>query len=126
VNRICAKVASNGAVLTVDPPSQTSYAQTLRSYCNVPSIGLIDASPAELAQVRTAVASHQRVLYLLSTDASKIQFAPGTTPSQPFSVVRTTRWPSVLHHPPTGVAHEKVAVYLATVRPDGLAVPVMP
>lgn len=126
VNRICAEVGSNGAVLTVDPPSQTSYAQTLRSYCNVPSIGLIGASPAELAQVRTAVASHQRILYLLSTDASKIQFAPGTAPSKPLSVVRTTRWPSVLHHPPTGVDHERVAVYLATVRPDGLAVPVTP
>ncbi|HEY7049483.1 MAG TPA: glycosyltransferase family 39 protein [Jatrophihabitantaceae bacterium] len=126
VDRICAKVAPDGAVLTVDPPAQTSYSQTVRSYCNVPSIGLVDAPPAELAQVRTAVASHRRVLYLMSTDVTKIRFAAGTTPSKPFSVVKTTRWPSVLHHPPTGVDHEQVAVYLATVRSDGLAVPVAP
>jgi hypothetical protein len=126
VNRICGKVGANGAVLEVEPSAQTSYAQTIRSYCNVPSLALVGASPAELAQVRTAVASHQRVLYLLSTDVSKIQFAAGATPSEPFSEVRTTRWPSVLHHPPTGVEHERVAVYLATVRADGLAVPVTP
>jgi hypothetical protein len=48
------------------------------------------------------------------------------TPAEPFSVVNTTRWPSVLHGPPSGTIHEQVAVYLATVREDGLAVAVTP
>jgi len=43
----------------------------------------------------------------------------------PFSEVQTTRWPSTLYNPPTHAAHETVAVYLATVRPDGLAEPVV-
>lgn len=120
VQRICAAVGSRGAVLEVDPPAQTSYAQTIRSYCNVPSYALIDAQPEQLAKVRAAVADHQRVLYLLSTDPTKIHFA-GAPPAAPFSEVTTTRWPSVLHGPPTAVDHEHVAVYLATVRADGQA-----
>jgi hypothetical protein len=126
VDRICAQVGPRGAVLEVDASAQTSYGQTIRSYCNVPSLGLLAAQPAQLAEVRTAVASHQRVLYLLSTDVTKIRFVDGMQPSAPFSAVRTTRWPSVLHHPPSGVAYEQVVVYLATVREDGLAEPVMP
>jgi hypothetical protein len=125
VQRICAAVGTQGAVLEVDPPAQTSYSQTIRSYCNVPSYALIDAQPAQLATVRAAVAAHRRVLYLLSTDPTKIHFA-GSPPAAPFSEVTTTRWPSVLHGPPTRVDHEHVAVYLATVRADGLAEPVTP
>jgi hypothetical protein len=125
VHRICAAVGSQGAVLEVDESAQTSYSQTIRSYCNVPSYALTDAQPAQLAQVRAAVAAHQRVLYLLSTDPTKIHFA-GPPPGVPFSEVTTTRWPSVLHGPPTAVDHEHVAVYLATVRADGLAEPVTP
>ena len=120
VQRICAAIGSRGALLEVDPPAQTSYAQTIRSYCNVPSYALIDAQPAQLAPVRVAVAAHHRVLYLLSTDPTKIHFA-GSPPAAPFSEVTTTRWPSVLHGPPTTVDHESVAVYLAKVRADGLA-----
>jgi hypothetical protein len=123
VQRICAAVGARGAVLAVDDSALTSYSQTIRSYCNVPSYGLVGAAPAQLVQARAAVAAHQRVLYLLSTDPAKIHFA-GSPPATPFSEVTTTRWPSVLHGPPTAVDHETVAVYLATVRPDGLAEPV--
>lgn len=126
VERICQAVGTRGAVLDVDGGALTSYGQTVRSYCNVPSLGLQDAQPAQLAQVRDAVASHGRTLYLLSNDVNEIQFAPGTKPLVPYSAVRTTRWPSVLHGPPSEVDHETVTVYIATVRPDGLAVPVTP
>lgn len=126
VSRICAQVGQHGAVLDVDAPAVTSYSQTIRSYCNVPSLGLEHATTATLAQVRAAVRAHGRTLYLLSTDVTKIQYANGMTPSAPFSLVRTTRWPSVLHGAPTKVDHEEVAVYLATVRADGLAEPVTP
>src|SRR5262249_51855310 len=122
VQRVCAAIGMRGAVLAVDSPAQTSYSQTIRSYCNVPSYALIDAQPAQLVQVRAAAAAHQRVLYLLSPDPAKIHFAG--SPPVPFSEVTTTRWPSVLHGPPTRVDHEHVAVYLATVRTDGLAEPV--
>jgi MFS family permease len=125
VKRICAQVAPHGALLTVDRTSLTSYAQTFRSYCDVPTIGLDAPSSAVLAEVRRAVASHGRTLYLLSTDPSKIHFVAGADPTAPFSEVHTTRWPSTLYNPPTHAAHETVVVYLATVRPDGLAEPVV-
>ncbi|HYU04769.1 MAG TPA: hypothetical protein VEL02_13070, partial [Jatrophihabitantaceae bacterium] len=67
-----------------------------------------------------AVASHGRTLYVLSTNPTAIHLVAGAAPA-PFSEVRTTRWPSTLYNPPTHAAHETVAVYLATVRPDGLA-----
>jgi hypothetical protein len=120
VQRICAAVGTRGAVLAVDQSAQTSYSQTIRSYCSVPSYALVDAQPGQLGKVRAAVAAHQRVLYVLSTDPTKIHFA-GSPPDAPFSEVTTTRWPSVLSGPPTAVDHERVAVYLATVRADGLA-----
>ena len=126
VNRICAQVGRHGAVLDVDAPSVTSYGQTVRSYCGVPSLGLDGPSPAQLAQVRIAVNDHGRTLFLLSTDVTKIPYVDGMKPASPFSVVDTTRWPSVLHGPPSDVDHEQVTVYLATVRADGLAEPIPP
>jgi len=93
VQRICAAVGHNGAVLEVDAPAQTSYSQTIRSYCNVPSYALIPAQPAQLVPVRDAVAANHRVLYLLATDPAAIQFVGGTPPA-PFSIVNTTRWPA--------------------------------
>jgi hypothetical protein len=125
VQRICAAVGHDGAVLEVDAPAQTSYSQTIRSYCDVPSLALIPAQPEQLVDVRAAVAANHRVLYLLATDPAAIQFVGGAPPA-PFSIVNTTRWPSVLNAPPRHVDHEQVAVYLATVGEDGLARPVTP
>jgi hypothetical protein len=124
VQRICAQVAPHGAVLELDPPAETSYSQTIRSYCNVPSLALINAQPDQLAQTRAAVAAHGRQLFVLATEAKFIPYADGSAPAAPFSQVRTTRWPSTLHGPPTAAVHEQVAVYLATVREDGFAEPV--
>jgi len=125
VQRICTAVGHDGAVLEVDAPAQTSYSQTIRSYCNVPSYALIPAQPTQLVSVRAAVAANHRVLYLLATDPAAIQYVGGTRPA-PFSIVNTTRWPSTLNAPPRHVDHELVAVYLATVGEDGLARPVTP
>ena len=124
VKRVCAQVAPGGAIVEVEGTAWTSYGQTFRSYCNVPTIGLDRPTAGQLAVVRQAVASHGRTLYVLSTNPTAIHLAAGAVPS-PFSEVRTTRWPSTLYNPPTHAAHETVAVYLATVRPDGLADPVV-
>ncbi len=124
VKRVCAQVAPGGALVEVEGTAWTSYGQTFRSYCNVPTIGLDRPTPEQLAVVRQAVASHGQTLYVLSTNPTAIHLVAGAAPA-PFSEVQTTRWPSTLYNPPTHAAHEAVAVYLATVRPDGLAEPVV-
>jgi hypothetical protein len=122
VHSICAQVGSRGAVLEVDEPARGGYAQTMRSYCGVPSIGLPGATPAQLAQVRQNVQARGLTLYALALDAQSIPFVGGQAPP-PFYAVTTTRWASTLHGPPTKAAKEPVTVYLARVRPDGFAEP---
>lgn len=124
VRRLCAVVSPHGAVVLADRTAW-SYMQTMRSYCGVPAIGLIGASPSMLTDVRQSAAEHGRQLYLIATNPAAITFAPLAAPSVPYSQVRTTRWPSTLHSPPSGPDYEQVAVYLATVRPDGFAEPVV-
>ena len=123
IRSVCTQVGPRGAVLELDKPALSGYAQTLRSYCGVPSIGLPGATPAQLAQVQQTVQSNGRVLYAFSLDASAMPFVGGQTPA-PFAAITTTRWPSTLHGPPTKAAKEPVTVYLARVRPDGFAEPV--
>ncbi len=121
VDAICAAVGPTGAVVELDASTQYSYQQTIRSYCNVPSLGLPDgASPTVLAVVRESVARANRTLYVLASTPDPIPFAPAA-PSAPFSSVTTTRWPSTLHTTPVGSTTEVVSVYLARVNPDGSA-----
>ena len=124
INAICDRVGSNGAVVEVDLNSIQGYGQAIRSYCNVPSLGLVDASPAQLAAIRTSLLRHGRQLYVFSTDATKIQFAPGHPSPAAYSTVVTTRWPSSLHTTPFGPTHETVQAFLGTVRDDGLVEPI--
>ncbi len=122
VRAICAATGPDGALVAVDGSAQVSYLQTIRSYCDVPAIGLVDAAPAQLATVRAAVAAHGRTLYVLSTDAAAMHFVGAAPP--PFSTVTTSRWPSVIDTSPRHASAETVTVYLGTVRPDGLSQPV--
>jgi hypothetical protein len=124
VDRICAAVAPHGAVVMVDGSAKASYGQTIRSYCNVPTVGLLSAAAPQLAAVDHSVTTNGRVLYVMANTASWIHWAGGVAPSTPFSQVRMSRWPSTLHSPPTGAVHETIPVYLGIVRADGLAVPV--
>ena len=125
VSRICASVSPDGAVITVDGASKASYSQTLRSYCNVPTTGLIAATAVQLAQVQQSVAAHGRVLYVMSDNGAWIHWASGHAPDTAFSEIRMSRWPNALNEAPNGASHETVAVYLGTVRADGLAEPVV-
>ncbi len=124
VQRICAQVSPGGAVVELDQPSLEGYAQTMRSYCGVPSIGLLKAAPTQLAQVQQAVHAHGLALYAISQDVTAIPFAAGHAPAGPFYDVTTTRWPSTLHGPPTKASKERVTIYLVRVRADGFAEPV--
>jgi hypothetical protein len=121
VDAICAAVGRSGAVLELDQSTQYSYQQTIRSYCNVPTLGLPKgATPAELARIRTALSGHGRSLFVLSASPKGIGFDPGGGTPKVFSSVSTTRWPSTLHTAPSKAATEVVTVYLGSVGPDGL------
>jgi len=125
VRALCAAITPNGAVVAVDNGARESYLQTVRSYCDVPAIGLIHAQAGQLAAMRTSVEQSGRTLYALSTDVTVMRFADSSTPA-PFHSVTTSRWPSTIDTAPRKAASEVVTVYLATVRPDGLLVEVPP
>ena len=121
VDAICAAVGRSGAVVELDQSTQYSYQQTIRSYCNVPSLGLPhEVKPAELAAVRASVLAHGRTLYALMSSTKGITFNEAATgPPEPFSSARTTRWPSTLSTAPTKPIIEVVTVFLGRVDPDG-------
>jgi hypothetical protein len=118
VDAICAAVGPSGAVVELDTPTQYSYEQTIRSYCNVPSLGLPKgASPAELAGMRAALLQHGRTLFVLSSSTKGIEFA-GEGPKA-FSRVETKRWPSTLNKAPHKAMIETVTVFLGPVDEQG-------
>jgi hypothetical protein len=96
----------------------------MRSYCNVPSIALMNATPTQLAAIRSSVADHGKTLYVLAVDPTKVTFDPAGGAVRPLSVAKTTRWPSTLHTTPVGPMTETVPVYLGRVEADGLVEPI--
>jgi hypothetical protein len=123
VAAICSYVGASGAVLEVDQSAQWGYGQTIRSYCNVPSLGLLSPTSAQLATVRASLLASGRTLYVLSEDPSQIPFVRSALHPEPFSSVATSRWPSTLHTTPVGSATERVTVYLGVVLPSGRVEP---
>jgi hypothetical protein len=105
-------------VLIVDDGLRWGYSQTIRTYCDVPVLALVDANTTALAGVRASVTASGRTLYVVAAKYEELTFA-GPIPQQPFSSVETTRWPSVIGTVPKGPAVQTVGVYLGTVRADG-------
>jgi hypothetical protein len=118
VNRICAALPADAAVLIVDDGLRWGYGQTIRTYCDVPVLSLVGADSTALAGVRSSVTASGRTLYVVAAKYEELTFT-GAIPEQPFSSVETTRWPSVIGTVPKGPAVQTVGVYLATVRADG-------
>ncbi|MEP6598383.1 MAG: glycosyltransferase family 39 protein [Actinomycetota bacterium] len=123
VRAICRAVGPSGAVLEVDDGLRYGYSQTLRSFCDVPSIAIVGATPSQLGAVRGAVAATGRTLYVLAADPKQLTYA-GDVPNRPFSIAEMSRWPSTLNTPPRDAVDHVVQVYLASVLEDGRVVPV--
>lgn len=123
VRAICSAVGRDGAIVAVDAASYGVYGQTMRSYCGVPSIGLVDATAAQLQTMRADVAKTHRTLYVLAQDPATVRFAPGA-PQDAFSTITTQLWPNTINHPPTKPVYRVTSVWLNRVNADGLAVPV--
>ncbi|MCU1656606.1 MAG: Dolichyl-phosphate-mannose-protein mannosyltransferase [Pseudonocardiales bacterium] len=126
VNALCSAIGPRGAVVEVDPQAIFGYGQTLRSYCNVPTIGLVGATPVQLADMRRSVAAHGRVLYVLSQDNARTTRYATPAPVAPFSVVTVQRWPTQINVAPREPDTQTYAMFLSTVDAAGLAHPVPP
>lgn len=119
VKQICKAVGTDGAVVMIDVESLNGYAQTVRSYCHVPSMGLVAPSLGSLVEMRAEVARHNRTLYVMARDKAGIPFAPGVS-TEPFSSVKTQLWPNVINRVPTEPTWRPTDVYLGTVDDEGL------
>ena len=124
VHALCAAVPSDGAVLVVDESLRWGYLQTIRSYCDVPTLALVGASSAQVADAARAVSSHGRTLYVVASNPTQLTF-DGPVPPAFFTAV-FTRWPSTLEMPPTEPIEQTVRVYLGRAEADGRVVPTGP
>lgn len=125
VRAICTAIGGDGAVVEVDRSTRDGYAQSIRSYCGVPTITLIRATTTQLATMRATVAAHGRTLYVLSQDPTTTGYASGGAVPV-FSAVKVERWPNLINKAPTGPSYQQTVLYLATVDGAGLAHPVPP
>ena len=77
---ICAAVGPHGAVLESDDDIAFGYGQSIRSFCNVPTIALNRSSIGQLQGTQASVAANGRTLYALTGRATSLPFAnpPGT------------------------------------------------
>jgi Dolichyl-phosphate-mannose-protein mannosyltransferase len=126
VQAICAAVGSRGAVLEIDLSTLNAYGQTMRSYCDVPSLGLVNATPTQLAAANAAAHAAGRRLYVMwqpSPHPPQPALAANSS-TAPFSTVIVQRWPDVVGHPPRKKGGREVTIDLATVGAGGLLVPV--
>jgi hypothetical protein len=124
VQALCAAVPSDGAVLVVDESLRWGYLQTIRSYCDVPTLALVGASAGQVADAARAVSSHGRTLYVVASNPTQLTF-DGPVPPAFFTAV-FTRWPSTLEMPPTEPVEQTVRVYLGRAEADGRVVPTRP
>lgn len=106
---ICKAVGKDGAIIETDRQTVFGYGQSVRSFCNVPAIGIIDAPRSELAAIAVAVRAHGRVPYVLGQcDPPRSSTGPtctgpdgtGRTSAVAFSTVVVTRWPTKINSTP--------------------------
>lgn len=124
VTVLCAAVPPDGAVLVVDESLRWGYLQTIRSYCEVPTLALVGASARQVADAARAVSAHGRTLYVVASNPSQLTF-DGPVPPAFFTAV-FTRWPSTLEEAPTEPIEQTVRVYLGRAEADGRVVPTQP
>ncbi|MDP9118011.1 MAG: glycosyltransferase family 39 protein [Actinomycetota bacterium] len=128
VQALCSAIGPEGAVMLLDAPVIFGYGQTLRSYCDVPTIGLVNASASELADANRAVRAHGRTLFVLAEDDAgrgEIQMATGLR-IDGFSTVRVSRWPTTINRAPSMSVEQQYTMWLVSVDASGVAHAVAP
>jgi hypothetical protein len=129
VENVCANLPPNAAVV-VGAGLWFGYTMTVRSYCQVPVMGLpSSANPKnyhplqadELAQMRTNAAAAGRTLVLLTDDAASLPAGPGGVLPKvaPLSRVVSNRWKPALTYAVRDQWPDARTLYLLTIHPDG-------
>jgi 4-amino-4-deoxy-L-arabinose transferase and related glycosyltransferases of PMT family len=126
VRAICHALPDDAAVLSLGRSQIGTYAQAMRSFCNVPSAVMAVPNPSALARVRAAASVHDRRLYVIAEKADSVPFAVGVTRPAPFFVAHVTKLPERLMDVPAGPNAYDVPVFLGVVDPDGRVKPVPP
>ncbi|MDT4893823.1 MAG: hypothetical protein QOE97_2858 [Pseudonocardiales bacterium] len=119
---ICTAVGRSGAVVEVDAATIFGYGQSIRSFCNVPAIGLTSASTAQIAEMSRAVRATGRTLFVLGQNPDET----GGQPGRAFDVVIVQRWPTQINKAPRQPDQQQYAVWLSQVGADGVLRPVPP
>lgn len=134
VKAICTAVGKRGAIVETDAATIFGYGQSVRSFCNVPAIGIENASAEQIAQIAAAVRAHGRVPYVLGQCDVAAPVSPpcsgadgaGKTSAAAFSVVQVQRWPTAINKAPDMPDQQQYAVWLSSVDESGQARPVAP
>jgi hypothetical protein len=121
VEAVCGALGPNAAVIESDPDANSGYTQTMRSFCNVPSAGLVKPSPQVLATARAAAAAHGRALYVLTQDPTTVPFVGAP---RRFFDAATEKWPERLVDVPQVTNRFHITVWLGRVEPSGRVTPV--
>jgi len=121
---LCRGVGRDGAVLMLDENAVFGYGQAVRSFCQVPVIGLINATPAEIRTANAAVQAHGRHLFVLSqlTDDASLAQVTRSTGLKPDTYQRVVvqRWPTQIDVAPNKSDVKQVySMFLAAVDADG-------
>jgi hypothetical protein len=113
---LCDHLPSNAAVATVASLSG-NYLETVRSYCDVPGVGLDTADPVELARLAQAAGRDGKQMYVLAPKRTDL---PGVAAeASAFSTVRAQHWNSTLTSPPCCKGYEERSLFVGTVSSDG-------
>jgi hypothetical protein len=121
VRATCRAAGPGAALVLTDGASVSAYLQTLRSFCGLPALGVLEPTRTTLAAVHAALAQAGRRPVVVT-------FRPGSADlpaDQPATVDLTVRrWRTPLLGPPDGFVHERREVWVAVVEADGRLAPV--
>jgi hypothetical protein len=110
---ICKAVGKHGAVIYTDEQTVFGYGQSVRSFCNVPGIGLTAASAQTTEAAVDAVYAHGRIPYVMfQCPRDCARFGPA------FYNVSVQRWPTLIDKTPDAPDMQQYAVWLFRVDPD--------
>ena len=116
ITALCDHLPPDAAVVTVASLSG-NYLQTVRSYCDVPGVGVKTGDPIELGRLAAAAARDRKQLYVLAPKRTDL---PGIAPDAlAFSSVRAGHWNSTLTSPPCCDGFEERSLFVGMVTPDG-------
>lgn len=116
ITALCRHLPSRAAIVTVSDLS-ANYLETVRSYCDVPGVGVDTADPAELGRLAGAAERDGRQLYAIAQKSTDLPGVPADAPA--FSTVHATHWDSTLTTPPCCDGYEERSLFVGSVTPAG-------